>query len=80
MAVVLRREKETPLLVGITAAVIVAWSVLCGLMAYFSWREEGQVNAQWAIFFVVSCVVAKISFDRFQRLRTGSRKESGTAE
>lgn len=80
MAVVLRREKETQLLLGITAAVIMAWSVLCGLMAYFSWREEGQVNAQWAIFFVVSCVVVKISFDRFQRLRKSSQEESGAAK
>jgi len=80
MAVVLRREKETPLLLGITTVVIMAWSVLCGLMAYFSWREEGQVNAQWAIFFVVSAVIVKISFDRFKRLRKSTQQGSGAAE
>ena len=77
---VLRREKETPLMLGVTTAVIMAWSVLCGLMAYFSWREEGQVNIQWAVFCVVSAVVVKISFDRFKRLRKSWQQKSGAPE
>ncbi len=77
LAIVLRREKETPLLLGITTTVITAWSLLCGLMAYFSWQETGQVNARWTIFFVVSAVVVKLSFDRFQRLRRKAQQSPG---
>ena len=76
LAVVLRREKETPLLLGITMVVILAWSVLCGLMAYLTWREEGQVNILWVVFTVVSAVMVKVSFDRFQRLRRKYQKQS----
>ena len=76
LAVVLGREKETPLLLGITMVVILAWSVLCGMMAYFSWREEAQVNILWVIFAVVSALMVKVSFDRFQRLRRKQQKQS----
>ena len=69
LVVVLRREKATPLLLGISTAVIAAWSATCGLMAYLSWREAGQVSVQWAIFFLVSALVVKMSFGRFQRLQ-----------
>ncbi len=77
LAVVLRREKETLLLLVITTAVIAAWSFLCGLMAYFSWRESGQLNPRWVIFFLVSAVVVKVSFDRFRRLRSKTGKPRG---
>ena len=79
LAIVLRREKETLLLLGITTAVITAWSLLCGLMAYFSWRETGQLSFRWAIFFLVSAVVVKLSFDRFQRLRRKVQQPPGQA-
>lgn len=78
MAVVLRREKETPLILGITTVVIMAWSVLCGLMAYFSWRDLGQVNIQWTMFFLASAVMIKVSFDRFQRLQQATDESPGT--